>query len=153
MKKIISILLISFLFVLKLACAAPQEQQLPASGSVNSYTSADRIAPFEIKAAQGNNYFVKLVNAYSEETVLTVFVRGGTTVNIDVPLGTYKVKYASGSTWYGENYLFGTYTSYSKTDKMFDFKIVGNQVSGFSMTLYTVANGNLHMSKIPKSDF
>ena len=129
------------------------EQPLPYSGSVRTYTSGERIAPFEIKASQGSNYLVKLVDAYTHAPVLTVFVRSGTTVNVDAPIGTYEVRYASGKTWYGYEYLFGPDTAYSKADKTFTFEVVGNQVSGFTITLYEVAHGNLRTSTIRPTDF
>jgi hypothetical protein len=129
------------------------EQSMPYSGAIRTWTSAERIAPFEIKAAPGRHHVVKLVNAYTRAPVLTVFVRGGTTVQVEVPLGTYEVRYASGETWYGYEYLFGPQTSYSKADKTFTFQVIGNQISGFTITLYKVPHGNLHTSPIQPTDF
>jgi hypothetical protein len=129
------------------------EQPLPYSGNVQSYTSAEKIAPFEINAAKGTNHLVKLVDAYTKAPVMTIFVRSGTTVSIAVPLGTYEVRYASGTSWYGYDYLFGPDTAYSKADRTFRFEVFGNQVSGFTITLYKVANGNLQTSAIRASEF
>ncbi len=129
------------------------EQALPYSGAIRTWTTAERVAPFEIKAAQGSHYLVKLVDAYSDAPVMTVFVRSGTTVEVEVPLGTYEVRYASGNTWYGYEYLFGPETSYRKADKTFTFEVVGNQIRGFTITLYKVAHGNLHTSAIKPTDF
>jgi len=129
------------------------QQPLPYSGSVRRFNSAEAVAPFEIKAPTGSHYLLKLVNAYNDLPVLTVFVRSGTTVEVDVPLGKYEVRYASGKIWYGENYLFGPDTSYSKADKELDFRDDGYRVSGFTITLYNVAHGNLRTSSIKASEF
>lgn len=129
------------------------EQPLPYSGYVQAYKMAEKVAPFEIKAAKGTNHLVKLVDAYTKAPVMTAFVRSGTTVNIDVPLGTYEVRYASGASWYGDEYLFGPDTAYSKADRTFKFEVFGNEISGFTMTLYKVANGNLQTSAIKASEF
>jgi hypothetical protein len=129
------------------------EQSLPDSGSVRTWTADERVAPFEIKASQGSHYLVKLVHAYTNAPALTVFVRSGTTVAVDVPLGTYEVRYASGETWYGYEYLFGPGTSYSKADATFTFKVEGNKVSGFTITLYKVPHGNLRTSAIKPTQF
>jgi hypothetical protein len=129
------------------------EQPLPLSGSIRTFTTAEREAPFEIKAAQGSNYLLKLVDAFTKAPVLTVFVRSGATVNIDVPLGVYEVRYASGEAWYGDEYLFGPDTAYSKADKTFTFEAVGNQVRGFTITLYKVAHGNLRTAAIKPTEF
>jgi len=74
-------------------------------------------------------------------------------VTIDVPLGTYEVRYAGGETWYGYTYLFGKDTAYSKADETFTFEVVGNQISGFTITLYQVVNGNLSTSRIRPNEF
>lgn len=129
------------------------EQPLPYTGEVATYTSSEQIAPLEIKASLGSHYLLKLVDSYTDKTVLTVFIRSGTTTKIDVPLGSYKIRYASGETWYGDEQLFGPRTICSKADKNFKFEVVGNQVNGFAITLYKVSNGNLHTSPIKRSEF
>lgn len=70
---------------------------------------------------------------------MTIFVRGGENVETLVPLGSYYVRYASGTTWYGHDHLFGDYhTGYSKADEVFNFTVDGDTVRVFSITLYTV---------------
>lgn len=135
--------------------AAPSypKQPLPHSGSVRRWIFQEPIAPFEIKAAQESHSVVKLVDAYTNKPVMMVFVRGGTTVEVKVPLGKYEVRYASGDTWYGYEYLFGPDTLYSKAANTFTFDVVGNKISGFTITLYKVVDGNLHTSRINASDF
>jgi peptidoglycan hydrolase-like protein with peptidoglycan-binding domain len=128
-------------------------QPLPNSGTVHTYTAAERVAPLELKAAPGGHYLVKLVNARTFAPVLTVFVRGGATVEVDVPLGTYEIRYASGETWYGYDNLFGPNTAYSKAERTFNFAVVGNRVEGFTITLYKVAHGNLPTTTIKPTDF
>ena len=137
-------------------------QTLPESGSVQSFLFRDfqvapfefkGNAPFEIKAASGSNYLVKLVDAQTFSPVLTVFVRSGTTVKVNVPLGTYEVRYAAGSTWYGYKHLFGPNTAYSRAEKTFTFASTRNQVRGFSITLYNVTNGNLRTATIKPAEF
>lgn len=129
------------------------ELPLPANGQVVRYSSGEAEAPFEIKSDYGSHYLVKLVNAYSKAAVLTVFVRGGSTVNIDVPVGNYEVRYAAGNRWYGDVYLFGPETAYAKADRNFDFRYEGNQVSGYTITLYKVQGGNLKTSRIKPNEF
>jgi len=129
------------------------EVTLPENGDLQFYSPGERIAPFEIKTASGANYLVKLVSAYSQDIVMTVFIRGGNTVSTEVPLGTYVVKYATGDQWYGYANLFGTDTAYSKADTVFKFKDDGYQISGYTITLYQVANGNLRTTELSPSQF
>ncbi len=130
-----------------------QEQPLPFSGRVRFFGDGRRIAPFQIKASYGEHYLLKLVSVTTGESVLDVFVRSGTTVEIEVPLGDFEVRYASGTTWYGYERLFGPETSYSKADKPFSFWFEGDQIRGYTITLYKVANGNLHTKAIDPKDF
>jgi len=127
---------------------------LPNNGSVNRYHTSEAIAPLEIKT-RGNSgfYYVKLVDFDTKKPVLTVFIYGGRIVNIDVPLGSFELKYATGDTWYGTKQLFGPNTACSKADKRFDFKQIGNQVSGYAVELYLQVDGNLATAPIPLSEF
>ena len=125
----------------------------PSNGETLTYTNRERVAPFEIKSTRGSNYLVKLTDAGSGALVLTVFVRGGETVNVDVPLGTFIVKYASGDSWYGYDHLFGENTAYSKASTDFTFDQSGSEVNGYTITLYEVPYGNLQTERIKPNEF
>lgn len=128
-------------------------QPLPPHGDVTRLTTEEPIAPLEIRSAPGSYYLVKLSDSRSGRDVLSVFVHGGQTASVDVPLGSYNIKYASGDRWYGTTHLFGPDTAYSKADKAFDFRIEGNQVAGYTLTLYRVRHGNLSTSRISADQF
>ena len=133
--------------------ASLQEIAMPYTGTVNNYARGERIAPFAIETSAGSNYFVKLKDIYSNQTVMEFFIRGGDKISTKVPLGTYQITYASGKKWYGYNNLFGNDTSYSKTDQDFNFKQTYQGVSGYTITLYQVSNGNLSTSRLSPSQF
>jgi hypothetical protein len=126
---------------------------LPRSGEVQRYTSQEGVAPLQIQSSVGDHYFVKLEDANAGRPVVAVFVRGGQTEEIEVPLGTYVVKYASGEKWYGVPHLFGPDTQYSKADQTFTFSSNGYQYTGFTITLYKVSNGNLSTTELQPGDF
>lgn len=126
---------------------------LPASGSLHRYINARGVAPFQIKTSDNTNFLVRLANVTTGEKVMDVFVRGGNTVEVSVPLGTYVVKYASGKTWYGYPYLFGPQTQYNKAETTFRFHYEGQRVVGYTVTLYQVVNGNMETSRLPASQF
>lgn len=130
------------------------EKPLPKDGEVRmTNRKQKRIAPFEINSSYASHHLVKLADAATGKPVMTVFVRGGSTVKVDVPLGNFTVKYASGDKWYGDTHLFGPDTSYAKADENFNFRQTGNQVSGYSITLYKVDNGNLQTEEIEAEEF
>lgn len=131
--------------------AAPQVT--PRNGEVKWYTNERAIAPLEIKTSGGSRYLIKLKDAITKQPVLTVYIRGGRKINLEVPLGTFEITYASGDTWYGYKHLFGPKTRYSKADETFSFRDVGYQVTGYTLTLYPVASGNLRTKGISANQF
>lgn len=128
-------------------------QPLPITGQLQVFTASQRVAPLEIKTSAGAHYFVKLVDSNSGVPVMAVFVRGGSTVEVEVPLGMFEIRYASGESWYGADHLFGPETVYSKAEEVFHFKNDGYQISGFTITLYSVSGGNLRTSRISPNGF
>jgi hypothetical protein len=133
--------------------SAGPELPAPSNGEVQTYTAGTPLADFTIRSAPGTNYLVKLADPGNGNVAMTVFVIGGNTVNVKVPLGTYLVKYASGTKWYGYRDLFGPTTSYSKADAPLSFSQNGSEISGYTITLYKVENGNLQTKAITPSEF
>ena len=124
------------------------------NGSILEYPSDERVAPLTVETSGSNGYYIFLVDiSNSGKNNMSFFVEGGKTVEIDVPLGKYGFYYCSGKTWYGKDHKFGTYTSYSKADGEFNFYVSGDYVYGHTITLYTVANGNLETESINESQF
>lgn len=129
------------------------EVPLPASGTLQNATGREALAPFQITAPVGSNFLVKLVDSASQRPAATIFVRAGDTVKVRVPLGTYEVRYASGTRWYGPRDLFGPGTRYSQADNLLAFKPAGRQYSGYSLILSQASPGNLKASGISGAQF
>jgi hypothetical protein len=126
---------------------------LPQNGSIQSCSSQKGIAPLRIVTRPGSHYFVKLVDWSSNQVVMTLFIHSGETVDVDVPLGAYKLKYAAGKEWQGEKNLFGPETLYNQAEKRFVFESSGNQIRGYTVELILQPNGNLSARRIPAKDF
>lgn len=135
------------------AAPAPPAQPLPASGVPRRFSSGKPLAPLEIRTSAGHHYFVKLVDTATGQAALDVFVVGGETVEVGVPLGNYEMRYASGEQWFGHERLFGVDTTYSKAESVFRFARDARGVSGYTVTLYRVTNGNLRTSRLSSSEF
>ncbi|MEI6334649.1 MAG: J domain-containing protein [Methylococcaceae bacterium] len=125
------------------------EQPLPQSGA-NNANFRDGVAPLKIRTSSsgGHHYFIKIVNLSNGQPIGAYFIRSGETIDIKIPLGTYEIRYASGTTWYGLDYLFGPDTTYSKADSTFNFSFDGHQYSGYTIELIMQQNGNLRTSII-----
>lgn len=126
---------------------------MPYSGQEQKFVNDESVAPLTIQTSAGANYLVKIVDYYSKSDVMTIFITGGDTIRTKVPLGTFEIRYASGEQWYGYTHLFGDDTSYSKADQSFDFRNTGYQITGYTLTLYRVSNGNLRTSYMSPSEF
>lgn len=92
---------------------------------------AAAIAPLTIEGETGTNYLIKLVRVDGKNPIL-IFVRGGESYSTKVPLGTYNIQVAAGSTWYGRKDLFGPSTRFFRSppgdgnDENFFFGRQGN---------------------------
>lgn len=126
----------------------------PSSGIYTQNLNGQQaIAPLAIRTDSGSDYYVKVVNADNDNDTLAIYIHGGETVEVEVPLGSYEIRYASGNNWYGDELKFGPETSYNKADEIFTFSDTGYQVSGYTITLYQVADGNLQTKSINESQF
>ena len=129
-------------------------QPLPQTGD-NNALFINGVAPLRIKTSTngGYHYFVKVVNIANHRELGSYFIRSGEVLEIEVPVGTYEIRYASGKQWYGIDYLFGPETTYSKADRNFTFGFDGYQYNGYTIELIMQQNGNLRTSGIPPSQW
>lgn len=130
-------------------------QPYPPTGTpIYSYCDpSERIAPLTIKPSSNSAYYIKLVSVDNPTYYLTFFIRPGETTECLVPLGNFELRYASGSSWYGADYLFGTETSYAKADNIFSFTFDGSYYNGYTVTLYPIENGNMETTPIQPNAF
>lgn len=110
------------------------------SGSSHGYSGV------RVKTSTGTCAYVKVKNG--GKTLVSFFVRGGSSAEVRVPTGTYSVQFATGSKWYGKKHRFGESTSYGQ-DKSVTLGY-GQQIS---YTLERVSNGNFSMSALDGSEF
>ena len=129
------------------------ELPFPYNGKIIYHTKARALAPLEIKIASEDYYYVKIENYYNSNTVAVIFIRPYQSIDVNIPLGSYTIKYATGKKWYGEKFLFGPYTKYYKASERFDFEFNGNQYLGYTLELYLQTNGNLQTETISPSEF
>lgn len=136
------------------AADSGQPVQAPIVDGVHRvFASSPRVAPLTIITPAGVNYYVKLVDAVTKEVWLTAYISGGETLRTKVPLGSARIKYATGVTWEGEDTLFGRYTQYSEAEDVFDFKEEEDGVVGYTVELIQQLNGNLDTRGISANDF
>jgi len=121
-----------------------QKIKTPSNGKLTIETSA------------GADYLVQLLKAGTKKAIVGIYLKGGKTLTVDVPLGNYDLVYAAGKIWYGLGDRFGPppMTSYSKADKPFEFKADSEgMTSHWAVELILQENGNLGTTKINASQF
>ena len=82
-----------------------------------------------------------------------IYIRGGDTFFDKMTLGSYTLRYASGTTWYGRAARFGEGTTYSKTLDVFEFRRTSDGYEGFTIELYRQPYGNLATTSISETEF
>ncbi|EON17350.1 hypothetical protein C265_22976 [Cupriavidus sp. GA3-3] len=132
--------------VLDLLSASKLVQPFPATGSVVAYQeiAGQKLAAFTVDATGTGVtlHAVKLEEWNTRRPVLMTFVPGGSTAKLEVPLGIYRIKIASGDTWYGMDDLFGPSTRVQTAEKPLQFYAEGNTITGHTLHLQTAAGGN-----------
>lgn len=122
---------------------------MPSHGTSTCWSSTSAPSWLSVQTSSSSgSYFVKLESASGAE--LCHFVIGaGRSLTVGVPTGTYYLKYASGSSWYGYTHLFGPEGSYARASESFPF----TSGSGWDVELILRPGGNLGTSKMSYSDF
>jgi hypothetical protein len=105
---------------------------------------------------QDIHHFVKIIDWDTQKVVQTSFVRTNDKMVAQIPLGNYKVRIASGKTWYGEPHHFGRTTRYGELAKPHSQEPVQlnlTQPGGWSVVLSSCINGNLGDKPIRAENF
>ena len=128
------------------------------------------VCPFEVKAGSDGDYYIylkyqkaptysqesrKLLSSasYPYESDIAFIVKAGQSYEMDVPIGVYKLYYATGKTFFNTSILFGDTTRYYESDELLTFNASGNYYNGHTITLYEVVNGNLDTDEISEKTF
>lgn len=123
----------------------------PAHNTVLQYSGAS-FCNFEIKTEASQSapmyYYLKICAPGTSQAVQAVYIHAGNTASLYVPPGTYEIKWVSGDKWYGEERYFNNYSA-QKADETFTF----DDSHIWTVTLYTVADGNLGTDSIDIDEF
>ncbi|WP_374545521.1 hypothetical protein [Rhodoblastus sp.] len=153
---------------LSTASSAPQPATQPPEPvyQANGILRSDRstgVAPLSVTAPRGNGgVYVKLLDYPSEHTRLAFFVNAGSRFETKVPLGKYKIVFATGDRWLGKPKddklgLFWPETNRMQLDSIFSFSSQedGTRVeyTGHDIELIDQRDGNLRKKEISSNEF
>jgi hypothetical protein len=92
---------------------------------------------------------VKIERADDTQLVCWFFIRSGESAETAIPAGSYRLKFASGKTWYGEKHLFGAEAEYSAIAKVISIPAD----TRYTLRLTPSAAGTLTENRIGPKDF
>jgi hypothetical protein len=126
---------------------------MPDSGYIFYKNNMERLCPLTVITQGEDSYYIKLIDTYTQNDVIVFFVGSNVSVDLNVPVGDYEIKYASGVKWYGEQLLFGPNTNYTKIEDVFSFTASDYFTYGWTIELYKQIGGNLESYDINAGDF
>ena len=104
-------------FVLSLLlCAAPllaiagkdDATRTPqTTGLIWNRTGLPAVFPLQVKTPAGQDYFLTLIDEKTGEDALAAYIIGGAFFKVLVPPGVFRLNFAVGDVWQGEDGLFG----------------------------------------------
>lgn len=131
----------------------------PANGTIFETSLYEGLAPFEVNAPIDFDCYVYLhcVDVYyGSNRDISFYVRKGMSFELLVPLGTYELYYATGDGWVSsdarDKMVFGNDTTWNVSNDIFYFTDDDNSYNGYTVTLYSVYNGNMDTDVIAASD-
>ncbi len=114
---------------------------------------ADGVAPFEIRAPFGQDVLARISTFLEKQDVVELYIHGGRSLEVLLPLGTYELRYAIGSKWYGFDDLFGSQTQYQKAKDTFRLRETRDAYEGVSIELVPQVGGNLATGRLKPGEF
>ncbi|MGB3243844.1 MAG: hypothetical protein WBB25_04885 [Sulfitobacter sp.] len=148
------------LILVLLFCAAPVfasagtddgSQPSPSIGLMWNRTGLPAVFPLQVKSPAGQNYFLTLVDDKTGKDALAAYIKGGIFFKVLVPPGVFRLKFAAGNVWQGEEKLFGegTNTQAFELEKPLTFKIRGLGVkSGHLVNILDIERGQIVEARV-----
>jgi len=115
------------------------ELSLPVSG-VYQVSEDYRVTPLRSSALKlvnpvGSHKLVTVLRATDQKELLSVFVRSGAQVEVDLPVGVYRAKVVAGQTWFGELARFGAGAQNFVVANAFECKLAGAAIERTELVL------------------
>jgi hypothetical protein len=87
--------------------ARAAEEGAPRAGLMWNRTGLPAVFPLQVKSPTGRDYFLRLIDVETGDAALAAYIEGGAFFRVLVPPGTFRLIFAAGTGWRGEDDLFG----------------------------------------------
>ncbi|QIE45065.1 hypothetical protein G5B38_05695 [Pseudohalocynthiibacter aestuariivivens] len=78
-----------------------------STGLMWNRTGLPAVFPLQVKTPAGQDYFLTLVDDETGKDALAAYIEGGDFFKVLVPPGVFRLRFAAGDVWQGEENLFG----------------------------------------------
>jgi hypothetical protein len=133
---------------------------VPTNSVQDIFADRPRTSLLTVYADAGANYLLKVMQAGSMSLVGTLFIYGGSRVEMPLPTGGYVIKGARGARWCGETNLFGEDTSVfclhrrsEPTDRCSIYSFSQDDSQTIDFDLFSERGGDTEMKPIERTDF
>lgn len=121
----------------ELAKRTVPEQKRPGTGLLIAGSKGQRVV---VDVGSRRDWHITFFTWGSTKPVVSVFIRKGKKLTLRVPVGTYRLVYASGDHWYGTKYSYGPSGNYEEfkaknSDKPAKIKVKANYWYTYSIDL------------------
>lgn len=122
------------------------EQPLPGTGALKTENGSGTVLTI-VSPNNGDSVFLKIYNA-SGTAVCSIFIRGGESGTLNMAPGTYTMRVAYGTEWYGSVDLFGEEGSYQQlmNGSAPEFSLASGYT--YTLTLLASTDGNVGSKSI-----
>jgi hypothetical protein len=127
-------------------------EQFPAHGTIIVADHLDCIAGLKITTPDNDSYYyVHMKDIADPQKTVKLFLLGGHTHEIKVPLGDYEFYYGIGNTWYGMDNLFGYNATYQKSLEAVTFNADDEGIYGWHISLFKTPDGDFRTTPVMPS--
>jgi hypothetical protein len=136
------------------AQTTPEQSGTPDHGLMWNRTGLPSVFPLQVKTNAGESYVLLLSDPETGADVLGAFIVGGRFFKVLVPPGTYRVRFASGVRWQGDDTMFGRRgeTKIIEMPESLTFEVRGLRTkAGHLIDLTDVGDGDLADLRIAPS--
>ena len=111
-----------FTLLLMVAMALPVwADDRPRAGLMWNRSGLPATLPLVVKTVPGQDYVVFLAPPQGGDPIMAGYVHGGAFFRLLVPPGTWRVRFAHGHDWQGDDKLFGPDTKWTEVDQPMAF--------------------------------
>ncbi|MHC1695818.1 MAG: hypothetical protein AB9835_11240 [Eubacteriales bacterium] len=130
-----------------------ERQPFPENGTTSYYTGDSPAGTVSVSNRLDDYIYVKFKSESLNKTIMEAYIHPDSTADIKVPLGRYRILFASGDEWYGNEYIFGNDTEFYMFGKVADIKIENGAVINQTIELKKAQSGSKGITESSLAEF